>query len=176
MKSERRHQLQHNELADQIDKARHWLEPYLIPGLLAVTAISLVFAGYSYFSTLATNERSQATFDLLFGTRVEPGVGEDAEAYERIAKDFPGEPAAQIASLLMADQLLQKGIDALYRDRDEAKGLLADAESGYREVLANTKENLLKTRAQYGLAMAAFCSGAISPMSACSNGRRKPAP
>lgn len=161
MNNERRHQLQQNELADQIDKARHWLEPYLVPGLVGFIAITVVVIVVGFVRNQASNARSEATLDLLFSTAMQPGVGEDAEAYERVAKTYSDTGSAEIAQMAQADIFLTGGIDALFTDREEAKGKLADAVAAYEKVLASTKIPFLKMRAQLGLAQALESQGKL---------------
>jgi predicted negative regulator of RcsB-dependent stress response len=161
MKNERRHQLQQNELADQIDKARHWLEPYLVPGLVGFIAITVVVIVVGFVRNQASNARSEATLDLLFSTAMQPGVGEDAEAYERVAKTYSDTGSAEIAQMAQADIFLTGGIDALFTDREEAKGKLADAVAAYEKVIASTKIPFLKMRAQLGLAQALESQGKL---------------
>lgn len=160
MKSERRHELQQNELAEQLDKAKTWIEPYVVPILVGVIVITVVGMGYNFWQTRAVGQRSEATLELLFaGAQLgQPG---DPEAYERVAERFADLSAAEMAQLSKADILLGRGIDALYRDRAEAEGLLEDAVQAYRRVGESTSSTLLKSRAHFGLAQALESRGEL---------------
>lgn len=154
MDNERRHQLQQNELADQLDKAKTWIEPYVAPILVGVIAITLIGIVVNFIQSQRSSGRSEATVDLLFSTAVGPSGEEDPEVFDRVAKNFPGTAPGDVALISKADVLLAQGIDALFRDRSEAETLLTDAASAYEKVLETTTVSLLKSRAQFGLAQA----------------------
>ncbi len=161
MKNERRHELQQNELADQLVKARTWIEPYVVPILVAVILVAVISGGYNFFKSRAVSQRSEATFDLLFSTIAQPGGSEDAEAYNAVTTKFPETAAAEIAALSKADVYLANGVDAMFTDRDEAKGLLDDAEKAYRQVTTESTSTLMKSRAFYGLAQTLESKGDV---------------
>ncbi|XZE54434.1 hypothetical protein SH139x_000398 [Planctomycetaceae bacterium SH139] len=161
MKNERRHELQQNELADQLVKARTWIEPYVVPILVAVILVALISGGYNFFKSRAVSQRSEATFDLLFSTIAEPGGSEDAEAYNAVTTKFPETAAAEIAALSKADVYLANGVDAMFTDREEAKGLLDDAEKAYLQVTTESTSTLMKSRAFYGLAQTLESKGDV---------------
>ena len=155
MKSERRHELQQNELADQLDKARTWIEPYAVPILLVVIAVTVIGMGYNFMTTRAVSDRSEATFDLLLSSNTLPGAEADAEAYNQVVTKFPESPQANIASLAKGDIFLSRAINAMFRDRDEANSLLGDAEKAYQAAMEGSTSNLIRSRAQFGLAQTA---------------------
>lgn len=161
MDNERRHQLQQNELADQIDKAKTWIEPYVVPILVIVIGVTLAGIVVNFIQSQRTSGRSEATVDLLFSTAVGPVGEEDPEIFDRVAKNFPGTAPGDVALISKADVLLSQGIDALYRDRTEAETLLGDAATAYEKVLETTSVNLLKSRAQFGLAQTLESQGKI---------------
>ena len=149
MKSERRHQLQQNELAGQIDAARNWLEPYLVPILVGIIAVTVIGIGVSFYQSQSASQRSDATLDMLFSTAVQPGVGEDPEAFAHVTEAFGGEgPPAMIAALAKADIYLAGGIEALFTDREEAKTKLEEAVKSYKQVLETARMPLLRSRAR----------------------------
>jgi hypothetical protein len=162
MDNERRHELQQNELAGQIVKARTWIEPYVVPILAVVIAVTLVGIIYNFIQSQRSSGRSEATMELLFATAMDPVVGEDAEAYDRVAQNFAGTAPADIARIAKADIFLAQGIEALFRDRVEAEGRLADAVDAYQNVLETTSIGILKSRAQFGLAQAYESQGKLS--------------
>lgn len=161
MDNERRHQLQQNELADQLDKAKTWIEPYVVPILVGVIAITLVGIVVNFVQSQRSSGRSEATLDLLFSTAVGPSGEEDPEVLDRVAKNFAGTTQAQMALISKADIYLAQGIEALFTDRSEAETLLKDAESAYEQVLETTDVSLLKSRAQFGLAQTLESQGKV---------------
>ena len=161
MDNERRHELQHNELADQLDKAKTWIEPYVVPILIGVIAVTLIGIVVNFFQSQQSSSRSEATIELLLNTNMDAGAGEDADAYAGIADKFPGTAPGEIAAISKADIFLAQGIDALFRDRKEAEDRLKDAVTAYESVIATTKIDVLKSRATFGLAQALESQGKL---------------
>ena len=150
MKSERRHQLQQNELADALGSFIDRSRPYAPAVITVVVVLVLVVLGWGFFQSLSANKRSEATLSYL----LETGQS-DPEALSRIADEFAGTQAALLARLTEADTQLAMGIQALYTDRDEAAGRLEDAVAAYRSVLeADPQSKLIRSRATFGLAQA----------------------
>ncbi|QDV63209.1 hypothetical protein Mal65_23510 [Crateriforma conspicua] len=161
MNSERRHELQENELANSLARFSKQIEPYskwLLAGVIAV--IALVF-GLSFYSTTRTETRSDATLQLL-----QAGGSGDPEVFARVAEKYPDTAAAHWARLYTADQLMADGMAQLFEDREEALNLLGDAAESYGQALKAPAENTitsrtLRSRAHYGLARIAEAQGNV---------------
>ncbi|MEM9645337.1 MAG: tetratricopeptide repeat protein [Planctomycetota bacterium] len=159
MSSERRHELQENWLASQLAGLSKTVEPYskvLIGGLIAVFIGLLALTVYSSGRSEA---RSDSTFQLL-----QAAGSNDAEVLASVADKYPGTSAAAWARLYQGDNLLARGVESLYEDREEAADLLDGAGSAYRQALSGGTgtagvEKTLLSRAHYGLARVAESNG-----------------
>ena len=69
MKSERRHELQHNELAEWLANMAKTIQPYQNWSLTAVLVVLLVVAGYTVWSRKAAAETAQAWNAMKHGPR-----------------------------------------------------------------------------------------------------------
>jgi len=149
MNSERRHELQHNALADMLGAQIRRIEPY--NKLIAVGVVLLIVAAVSIglYRSAAVGTRSDATFELLQNS----GTG-DPEALGVVGERYAETTAGSLAKLLQADALLATGITGLFNDREEALNQLGDAAKRYAEVAGSTKDTLIRSRANFGLARA----------------------
>jgi len=147
MKSDRRHELQTNELADWLGDRMAVLQPHataITTGVI-VAAVLLV-GGIWYFSgeSRAASGNWSAYF-AAFNNR-EPG-----KALETVAKERPGTTAALWALQAVGDMNLAQGAALLFSDRTEAQKLLQQAEAAYKQVDAGATDPVLKARARLGL-------------------------
>ncbi len=146
MKTDRRHELQTNVLADWIGKHLQQVQGYS-KTILAV--ILLVIAAAIAGTFLAQNQsaQSQASWNQFF-----QAFGErDPEALEIVAATNQGTTAGLWARLAEADLKLAEGIGDLYTNRDNAKQNLAEAERNYLAVDLPGTSTLLRERAWFGL-------------------------
>jgi tetratricopeptide (TPR) repeat protein len=149
MKSERRHELEKNELADRlatgIESTRSYL-PQILGGigLLVVAAIAWgVYSGYS--KRQASVAWTEFYFNLTRG---------DADSFIDVAEDHPGSSAAGWARQIAGDNYLQRGINSLYRDKAEAKDLIGKAIEAFEAVDQAGTSPDLRNKALLGLAQA----------------------
>ncbi|MDG2224295.1 MAG: tetratricopeptide repeat protein, partial [Rubripirellula sp.] len=149
MKTERRHELQQNDLAVYLNKIDKSIEPHKRSIVFAVAALFLALIAYGLYSSQQTGNRSSATLELMNGAGKR-----DAEALAGVNEDYPNTIAGQWAKLYQGQQYLSDGMQSLYQDREEAKGLFADAQSAFNKVLETGKDRLLVSRANLGIAQA----------------------
>ena len=156
MKSEERHQLQQNELAEVLGSGINSLAPYgRAIGLAVVGIIAIVFV-YNFLAMQNKAHDSTASLDFLLAT-----ANEDPESFKRVSQDFGDTTAGAWAQQAQADHNLAAGIDSLFIDRDEANAFLEAATENYKSILANATDPLLKTRANFGLAKAYEAQGEL---------------
>ncbi|WP_246112920.1 YfgM family protein [Allorhodopirellula solitaria] len=156
MNSERRHELQENELASAIDRINTKIEPYSKP-IAAVLAIAFIgLLAWGFYSSMQAEQRSDATYQLMEGS-----VRGDSEMLATVAATYPETPMAAWARLYQGSQKMAAGINSLFSSRDEAEELLAEASSAYEEALSLSDDNniLIQSRAHYGLARIAESLG-----------------
>lgn len=147
MNSERRHELQQNDLADFLGRQLKKIEPYskLIAAVVAVAAIGLVILGFTRSAALGA--RSDATLELLQNV-----ASNDAESLASVGERYAATEAGMWARLYQADALLATGVASLFNDRGEAESNLDEALKQYRAVAAAARHTLLQSRANLGAA------------------------
>lgn len=147
MKSDRRHELQKNELADWLGERVEMLKPHataIILGLLLL--IVVIVGGLSYFTGEdSTAARSWSTYFGAFNQR------EPVKVLEQLVKENKGSKPALWAEQAVADMDLTRGANMLFSDRSEAKKMLERAEVAFKSVEAKANDPMLKARAQLGL-------------------------
>ncbi len=172
MKSERRHELETNKLADWIGTKFELIVPYtrVIVGGLAGLFVLLI--GYQIYSSQQQTAAGLAWRSYLEAitarTQASSAGGRDSiineqiDDLERVAEQEAGTPAGQWALITQADLQLMRGSQALFTDRNEAKGLLEKAAANFAKVeeLASRNAELLE-RARLGLAQVLECQGKI---------------
>jgi len=149
MKSERRHELQTNYLADHLGTAVSSGKSYatwLVGGIIAAAVLAM---GYGLYSSQVAQSNSQAWGDYYFNI----GSG-DAEVFQQVAKDHPQTSAASWAEQAWADHQLMVGLDQIYNNRSEAEKSIQAAIDVYEKILASAYEPELRNRAAIGLGQA----------------------
>ncbi|MEO8271127.1 MAG: hypothetical protein ABI557_15505 [Aureliella sp.] len=149
MKSERRHELQKNELADRlaggIESTRSFL-PAILGGLV-ILAIGAI--GWGLYSGYSKSQASAAWTEFYFNL-----TGGEASSFVDLADDHPGSAAAGWARQFAGDNYLQRGIGSMYSNRVEAKELLGKAIDAFEEVDQAASNSELRSKALLGLAQA----------------------
>jgi hypothetical protein len=150
MKSERRHELQHNQLADWLVKTGQALQPYQNLLMAAVLVVVVLVLGVTLWSRHAA-AKSEEAWDAL-NTVMEGG---DLTRLAGVIDDFPKTPTAYTAAVILGDVYLAEGCDQLFKNKMVAKQKLAQAISRYLTVReeADTASSLHE-RATFGLARA----------------------
>lgn len=154
--NDRRHELETNELAIQLERVNKTIEPYsrliaVVVGVLIVSAI-----GWLFYSTQQGEQRSDATLSLL-----QASASGDPEALGQVSESYPGTLAASWARVYQGNEFLGQGIQALYNDRENATQLLGDAKNSFANALASESDPLLQSRAHFGLARVAESMGEL---------------
>ena len=153
MKSERRHQLQENDLADSVEQLSERLRPYVTPILsVAIGALILVLVG------LFVSSRWEANRSESWDTCLAALVTGDLEGFREVILRYPGTPAAQWAELILADRNLSEATDLLFAKmnpaNDVARERLEAAAAAYADVLSQRPTDMVAERATMGLAKA----------------------
>ena len=105
MRSERRHELQHNELADWLFKAGQWIKPYQNTIFAAVVALVVVIGGYTLWSRNAATKAAEAWTDLANGMQ-SPNPD---DALTRVLEDNFNTNVGYMAAVLLGDERLSHG-------------------------------------------------------------------
>lgn len=156
MKSERRHELEQNELADWLAHKIEAVKPYqnaILGGLLLLVVVLLAYGVYARSTQTKEADGWNAFYAALAQTRSSPAD------FDVVAKQHSGTTAAQWANVMAADMYLGTGCDMLFRDKTTARVDLTEAQKRYEEVLASSNISMLRERATYGLARAVESQG-----------------
>jgi hypothetical protein len=152
--SERRHELQHNVLADYLHRINVSIEPYSKPIAIVLGIVIVGSIGIALYSGNQSGRRSDATMQLSLAA----GEG-DAEALGGVGELYSGTAAAAWARLYQGDQLLTRAFRVLYNDKTEATELMKSAQTAFEQALSTGKDPVLTSRAHYGLARIAESQG-----------------
>src|SRR5690349_6891211 len=115
MKSEKRHQLEQNELANWLGQSIKTVEPYLKPIVVGLAIVALAFAAVTWWRGYSA--RGSATALNQFSTAFsQQNIG----ALDDVAADYPGTTAAHWAALEAANLRLAEGSQLLFIDRANA--------------------------------------------------------
>ncbi|HND52564.1 MAG TPA: hypothetical protein PLV92_09215 [Pirellulaceae bacterium] len=161
MKSERRHELQTNYLADWVGHQVDSIRPYTRAIAGTIGAIIVIFLVYSFVSHQQFVKAGMAWQSYLLALR-ERDQDDQAAALQKVARDEGGTPAGVWALQTEADLDLDRGSRLLFTDRDEAVKTLERAEKNFEQVetLAQ-RDRLLLERARFGLAQTQECLGKL---------------
>lgn len=152
MKTERRHELARNELADWIGDKIEALKPYSTA--LTATALAVVVAVCAFMLWSRKSESRRAEGWQKYFTANDPSQQSDEELL-KVIDDYPRTSAALWARVSIADRQLAKGIDQLFNDRALARQSLDEAVEGFRTALDEASDDpFLAERATFGLAEA----------------------
>ena len=114
MKSERRHELQQNDLAIYLNRINRSIEPYF--RIIAVVVGGLIIGTFAlmFYRSEQAGVRSFATFELI-----QASASRDAEVLPGVSENYPETVAGSWAKLYQGRQYLVQGIEALYRNGED---------------------------------------------------------
>ncbi|WP_254509645.1 hypothetical protein [Anatilimnocola floriformis] len=148
MKSEKRHELQKNELADWIGSNAGSAGDYFWPvagGIIVAFAAAIGIAWY----LSNRDSASAAAWDKYYQAFSER---EREPALKDVVTNEPNSLAALWAKQSYADMTRSKGANLMFVERADGETKLKEAEEAYKEILAKARDPFLVTRAQFGMA------------------------
>ncbi len=156
MKSERRHDLQTNDLAGTLGSGIEKVQPFVqyVVGGLVIAALAAI--GWGVFTSYSRKTAAAAWTEYYFTLNTG-----DAESFKAISDKHPRSAAAIWAQQTAGDEYLADGIDALYRDRGQGTELIKNAIKSFENVSSTAPSDDLRTRATLGLAQAHEALGEI---------------
>jgi hypothetical protein len=147
MKTERRHELATNDLADWIGDKVEELKPYSTAIWATVLGVTVLIFAAVYWSR-KSEARLEQGWDRYFQARSQQSLDE----LRNVADADPNSPAGLWARSTLADRRLAEGVNLLFEDRAEAQEALNEAVEAYGYVLKNAPAgSLLAERATFGL-------------------------
>jgi hypothetical protein len=156
MKSERRHELQHNELAEWLAKAIEAIKPYQNLILAGVALVLVAMVGYTLYNRAVTAQSAQAWNDI--NTALETG---DLASLSKVSEDYPNTTAAYMASIVQGDNYLAAGCTQLFKNKPLAEENLSKAINHYEAIRLSCRTPSIRERAVFGLARAREAKGEL---------------
>lgn len=152
MKTERRHELATNVLADWLGEKIEALKPYSAAvSVTALLVVVLIFASIMLYQKRAAS--SAKAWSDYFAAIENQSPDEASDKLEAVASDHPGSTAGIWSRLSLADGHLSNGVEDLFKDRSAARKALEKALDEYQSVLDEAPaDSLLAERATFGLA------------------------
>ena len=147
MKTQRRHELQKNVLADWITHQFVAVQPFLKYVGLAVLLVAIggVAAAFLMRQRSAAGEEAWEDYYAALAER-------DADRLRTVADNHPGTRAALWAKESEADLELARGLESLFVDRNEAREALRRAKNRFTEIAEEAgSDEKLAQHAWYGL-------------------------
>jgi hypothetical protein len=150
MKTDRRHELQTNQLADWLAHTIEGLRPYGRAIAGAILGLVVIAAVWAYTSHQAKVDE-EASWDEFYEAEGDP----NPQKLLAIIDQNPVTTSVGAWSrATLADRNLTMGVDRLFVNKAEALDLLAKANDNYNAVLAVAKDPFLKQKALFGSARA----------------------
>ncbi|NDH93549.1 MAG: hypothetical protein EBZ13_03235 [Planctomycetia bacterium] len=153
MKSEQRHELAENDLAESVEHLAERMRPYL-PTILIAAIGSLLAVFLSLFISAGWEASRAESWDACLGAL----ASGDENAFREVILRYPDSPAAQWAELVLADRNLSEATDLLFAPLDPANDVarqrLEDAAASYAGILSQRPTGMVAERATLGLAKA----------------------
>jgi hypothetical protein len=149
MKTERRHELQHNSLVDILADVGENAKPYA-KGLLGVALAALVVVcAYLYLSKRAEAEEG-ASWDQTW----QAIDRQDMEGLREVIKSYPNKPAALWSQLVLADMELSSGVTKLFMQKSTGRDLIRTALDDYENVAEHAVHPQEREHALFGIGRA----------------------
>jgi hypothetical protein len=158
MKSERRHELQHNELAEWLAKSFETIKPYQNIILAAVLVVLIAMLGYTLLSRQSAAQATEAWDEL--NTVIEGG---NVAKLAQVIDSYPDTNVAHTAAVVLADDHLGEGCRQLFVNKATARDELSKAVNFYESVRKKGPASSLLERATFGLARAKEAKGELGP-------------
>lgn len=156
MKTERRHELATNVLADWLGERIEALKPYSAAVSATTVAIVVVLFASVLWYQRRESGKAEAWSSYFSALDKQSQKPDDARnQLVQLSEDHPHDPAGLWSRLTLADVQLNKGVEGLFQDRAAARKALEESIDDYRAVVdAAPADSLLAERALFGLAQA----------------------
>ena len=160
MKTERKHELEVNELSDWMATFANDIKPYIKLITAAVVLLSVAIFLFSFGAAQRKRNLGLAWTDLFAlqvdaNTSIDPDARSDyVDRLVELADREEGSPVSAWAMQYAGDISLALGSDKLWENRAEATDRFREAVENYDKALARADHDILKQRALMGLAQA----------------------
>lgn len=159
MKSERRHELQHNMLADWLVENYQLVAPHASKIALALLVIVVAAVSFIWMGSISKQEVAAGWFDLhvALATQNEGVIETIAES-----GDFEGTVPKEYAVLISAEQRLASATDEIMRNKEAAEGDVKKAIEVFAQSLQSADNADVRQRTLFGLGRAHETMAAIA--------------
>ena len=147
MKSERRHELEQNELADWLGDSVASIKPYTNVILGVVLGVLIVIVGGTWWIQQSQVKQAES-WDAFYTALSSSNLADLGDMVE----EYPDSKAADWARAVAGDMHLTAGCNQLFTNRANANSELGKAAKFFEEVLDKSQQGVLLDRASYGLA------------------------
>ena len=151
MKTERRHDLETNLLAQKMAGWIKLVQPYSGAATAVAVAAAVVLVGWFFLRRQAAEADADA-WNAYYLATADPNA--DPELLLTTAEQHSGSEVAYWANLTWADKQLRSGTQTLFMDKTRARGILNAAVDAYRLLETSSAPELVRQRASFGLARA----------------------
>ncbi|QEG35285.1 YfgM family protein [Bythopirellula goksoeyrii] len=151
MKSERRHDLETNDLAIRMKDAIETSKPYLFQLLVGVAVVALLFAFWGFWGRSSSVTEQQAWDKFMLAS-----YSSDPEMLEmkRLAEnsEYSGTSVPEWAYLMWCDRQLQIASQTYLVDREATTSRLKQIQGIFEGLTSSASVPQIRDRARYGLA------------------------
>ena len=155
MKSDRRHELEQNVLADRLGAGIESVQSFLPTAIGAIVVVTVLALGWGLYSSSSQRKASAAWTDYYFN--LEAG---DADAFADIAEKYDGSVAGAWALQTAGNGYLENGLQTLYVNKADGEALIQKAIDEFSK-LESQSDPVLRSKALLGLAQAYESLGEI---------------
>jgi len=156
MRTERRHELEENILAQGLISVLEKIRPYQNAILIGLVGMVVLVAAYQWITRRSSGQAEAAWNEVFANMSLSR---EDPSALEKAAENFAGTEPGQWAALLAAEAYLAKACDAFFQNKTEAREYLHRSRDLFQRVLTDSRNEVLRERATFGLARADETAG-----------------
>jgi prepilin-type processing-associated H-X9-DG protein len=149
MKSERRHELETNELSKRLDRLSERVGPHSTT-IVTVALVAVACVVLAMYLQKAWAARSQQAWDV-YHLAVESN-SPDLEMLKQSAEEHAGSPMAEWSNITWADGHVYRATRLYIHNRATANDDMNKAEAAYQALVAKSKNPAIRERAHLGLA------------------------
>jgi predicted negative regulator of RcsB-dependent stress response len=147
MKSEHRHELQKNELAEGLVRLTDWCKQNAALLMGVILGVAVVIGAFVYFRNQSTGHAA-----VVWNEFFSASARNDSMQMTTLSSRESGTIAGQLAGLVLADAALNQGVESMGTDRIAAEAQLNEAKAKYSQVRSEASDPLVLQRATLGLA------------------------
>ncbi len=156
MKSERRHELQHNALANWLENAGDNLRPYANHVLIGLIALIAVFIAGMWWKGQTEATSQEIAKQINFGF-----LNQRPEMLTSVAEKFPTEKSSPYAMIAAANMYLGGGAERLFSSKALAMQELDKASKTFTRAAEMSQDAEVQSQATFGLARTAECQANV---------------